>query len=86
MTERSEIRCEQVLLAGGLWSRRFLGNLGVALPTLPLVASVFRTAPMDGPTEIAVGGPDFSFRKRLDGGYTITQRGALFAPLMLDTC
>jgi glycine/D-amino acid oxidase-like deaminating enzyme len=31
-----------------------------------------------------VGGADFSFRKRLDGGYTITQRGALFAPLTLD--
>lgn len=84
VTERGEIRCEQVLLAGGLWSRRFLGNLGVALPTLPLVASVFRTAPMEGPTDIAVGGPDFSFRKRQDGGYTITQRGALFAPLMPD--
>lgn len=84
VTERGEIRCEQVLLAGGLWSRRFLGNLGVSLPTLPLVASVFRTAPMEGPTDIAVGGPDFSFRKRQDGGYTITQRGALYAPLMLD--
>lgn len=84
MTERGEIRCEQVLLAGALWSRRFLGNYGVKLPTLPLVSSVIRTAPMDGPTEIAVGGPDFSFRKRADGGYTITQRGALGAPLMLD--
>lgn len=31
-----------------------------------------------------MGGPDFSFRKRFDGGYTITQRGALGAPLMLD--
>jgi glycine/D-amino acid oxidase-like deaminating enzyme len=39
---------------------------------------------MHGPSEIAVGGPDFSFRKRLDGGYTITQRGALGAPLTLD--
>lgn len=84
VTERGEIRCESVLLAGGLWSRRFLGNHGVALPTLPLVASVLRTAPMEGPSDIAVGAPDFSFRKRLDGGYTITQRGALFAPLMLD--
>jgi len=83
-TERGEIRCDQVLLAGGVWSRRFLGNHGVALPTLPLVASVLRSAPMDGPTDIAVGGPDFSFRKRLDGGFTITQRGALYAPLMLD--
>ena len=84
MTERGEIRCDQVLLAGGLWSRKFLGNMGIALPTLPLVASVIRTAPMNGPTEIAVGGPDFSFRKRLDGGFTITNRGALSAPLMLD--
>lgn len=84
MTEQGEIRCDQVVLAGGLWSRRFLGNLGVSLPTLPLIASVARTAPMAGPTEIAVGGPDFSFRKRLDGGYTITQRGALDAPLLLD--
>lgn len=84
VTERGEIRCEQVLLAGGLWSRRFLGNLGVSLPALPLVCHVARTAPMDGPTGIAVGGPDFSFRKRLDGGFTITQRAALGAPLLLD--
>ncbi|BAV63345.1 NAD(P)/FAD-dependent oxidoreductase [Sphingobium cloacae] len=84
VTERGEIACGQVLLAGGVWSRRFLRNHGVGLLTLPLVASVLRTAPMIGPTDIALGGPDFSFRKRLDGGYTITQRGALFAPLTLD--
>ncbi|WP_244559563.1 MULTISPECIES: FAD-binding oxidoreductase [unclassified Azospirillum] len=84
VTERGEIRCGQVILAGGVWSRRFLGNLGVSLLTLPLVASVLRTAPMEGPCDIAVGAPDFSFRKRHDGGYTITQRGALFAPLTLD--
>lgn len=84
MTERGEIRCDQVLLAGGLWSRRLLGNHGVDLPTLPLICHAIRTAPMEGPTEIAVGGPDFSFRKRLDGGFTIAQRGAVSAPLMLD--
>jgi len=84
VTEFGEIRCDQVLLAGGVWSRRFLGNHGVSLLTLPLVASVMRTAPMEGPTDMAVGAPDFSFRKRLDGGYTITQRGALYAPLTLD--
>ncbi len=84
VTERGEINCEQVLLAGGVWSRRFLGNYGVSLLTLPLVASVLRTEPMDGPTDTATGGPDFSFRKRHDGGYTITQRAALFAPLILD--
>ena len=84
VTERGEVACDAVVLAGGLWSRRFLGNLGVSLPTLPLICYAIRTAPMEGPTEIAVGGPDFSFRKRMDGGFTITQRAALGAPLSLD--
>ena len=83
-TEQGTIHCEQVLLAGGLWSRKFLGNLGVALPTLPLICSVFKTKPMQGPTEIAVGAGDFSFRKHIDGGYIITQRGKLDAPLTPD--
>ncbi len=84
VTEKGEIRCEQVLLAGGAWSRRFLGNLGVSLPTLPLICSVLRTQPMEGPTDTAVGGPDFSFRKHQGGGYIITQRGKLDAPITLD--
>ncbi|MGN7930580.1 NAD(P)/FAD-dependent oxidoreductase [Sphingopyxis sp. 22461] len=84
VTERGEISCDTVLLAGGLWSRRFLGNLGIGFPTLPLTVSVSRTAPMEGPTEIAVGGPDFSFRKRADGGFVITQRSAVKAPITLD--
>lgn len=84
VTEQGEIRCDQVLLAGGLWSRKFLGNQGINLPTLPLTCSVLRTEPMDGPTDIAVGAPDFSFRKHKDGGYIITQRGALDAFLTLD--
>jgi hypothetical protein len=36
------------------------------------------------PTEIAVGAPDFSFRRHIDGGYIVTQRGALDASLTLD--
>lgn len=84
LTERGEIRCEQVLLAGGMWSRRFLGNHGINLPTLPLTCSVMRTGPMDGPTEIALGAPDFSFRRHKDGGFIVTQRGALDAHLTLD--
>jgi glycine/D-amino acid oxidase-like deaminating enzyme len=84
MTEQGEIRCEQVLLAGGVWSRRFLGNLGISYPTLPLICSALRTKPLDGPTDIAIGGPNFSFRKHDDGGYIITQRARLEAPLSLD--
>lgn len=84
VTEKGEVRCDQVLLAGGAWSRRFLGNHGISLPTLPVAAHVLRTKPMEGPTDISVGGPDFSFRKHQDGGFIITQRSALDAPLTLD--
>lgn len=84
VTEQGEIRCDQVLLAGGLWSRKFLGNLKIDLPTLPLTCSVLRTEPMNGPTDIAVGAPDFSFRKHKDGGFIITQRGKLDAFLTWD--
>lgn len=83
-TEKGEVRCEQVLLAGGLWSRKFLSHHGVSFLSLPLICSVLRTRPMAGPTEIAVGAPDFSFRKHQDGGFIITQRGRLDAPLTLD--
>ena len=84
VTEKGEIRCDQVLLAGGLWSRKFLGNLGINFPTLPLICSVFHTDRLPVKTEIAFGAPDFSFRKHRDGGFIITQRGALDAPLTLD--
>ena len=84
VTECGEIKCEHVLLAGGLWSRRFLSNHGVKLPTLPLLGTVIRTKPFDGPTNIAVGASNFSFRKRLDGGYTIMQRAAVDAPITPD--
>ncbi len=47
-------------------------------------APCFALPPMEGPTDIAVGGPDFSFRKHIEGGYIITQRAALDANLTLD--
>ena len=39
---------------------------------------------MEGPSDISIAGPDFSFRKHQDGGYIITQRGALDSPILLD--
>ncbi len=75
-TERGRIACDAVVLAGGAWSRLFCGNLGVEFPQLKVLGSVLRTAPLDGAPEITVGGGDFGFRKRLDGGYTVARRGA----------
>lgn len=85
ITEHGEIQCDHVLLASGAWSRRFLGNMGIHFPTLPLFLSVFKTKPLPNiPIEIAVGAPDFSFRKHIDGGFIMMQRGALDAPLTID--
>jgi glycine/D-amino acid oxidase-like deaminating enzyme len=76
VTERGRIDCSAVVLAGGAWSRLFCGNLGVDFPQLKVLGSVMRTAPLEGAPELSVGGSDFSFRKRLDGGYTVARRNA----------
>jgi len=84
VTELGTIACDRIVLAGGAWSRLFCGNLGMDLPQLKVLGSVFRTQPIDGPT-MAVGGSDFAFRKRLDGGYTIARRGVYEAPIVPDS-
>ncbi|MGO4282813.1 NAD(P)/FAD-dependent oxidoreductase [Bosea sp. TAB14] len=85
VTERGPIACQRVVLAGGAWSRLFLGNLGIDLPALKILGSVFRTEPLDGPPVHAVGASDFAFRKRQDGGYTIAHRGASVAEIVPDS-
>jgi glycine/D-amino acid oxidase-like deaminating enzyme len=70
VTEKGFIACQAVLLAGGVWSSRFCGNLDIDLPLLPLNSYALRTAALDGP-EICVRGGSLGIRKNLDGGYTI---------------
>jgi glycine/D-amino acid oxidase-like deaminating enzyme len=85
VTEKGAIACDTVVLAGGAWSRRFCGNLGVALPQLTVVNSVMRTEPIDtGLTRTCAGG-HFTFRKRLDGGYTITHNHYSVADVVPDS-
>lgn len=85
VTERGTIACSQVVLAGGAWSRLFLGNLGIDFPQLKVLGSVLRTEPLDGPPPYAVGASDFAFRKRQDGGYTVAHRGASTAEIVPDS-
>jgi glycine/D-amino acid oxidase-like deaminating enzyme len=44
-----------------------------------------RTEPLDGPPELAVAGPDFAFRKRKDGGYTVARRNEYEAHIVPDS-
>ena len=85
VTEKGTIACEQVVLAGGAWSRRFLHNLGIEFPQLTVISSVMRTAPLDTGLEKSCSGGKFAFRKRLDGGYTITHRHLSIADILPDS-
>jgi glycine/D-amino acid oxidase-like deaminating enzyme len=71
VTERGEIRCNAVVLAGGAWSGLFMGNNGLDLPQLKVMNSVMRTKPLEGGPEEAIWASGFAIRKRQDGGYTI---------------
>ena len=44
-----------------------------------------RTAPLEGAPEQGTGGAGFAFRKRLDGGYTVANRGASIAEIVPDS-
>lgn len=85
VTERGTIACDAAVLAGGAWSRLFCGNMGIDFPQLKVLGSVMRTTPIDGPPELAVAGPDFAFRKRRDGGYTVARRNKYEAHVVPDS-
>jgi glycine/D-amino acid oxidase-like deaminating enzyme len=71
VTERGTIRTHRVVLAGGYWSERFLGNLAVRFPQTGVISSVMRTSPLDLGHGRTFAGRRFAARKRLDGGYTL---------------
>ena len=84
VTEKGRIECQSVVLAGGAWSRLFCGNLGVELPQLKVLGSVMRTERLDGGPEISASGDLFGYRKRMDGGYTISTLGVRTIDLAPD--
>ncbi|WP_232281076.1 NAD(P)/FAD-dependent oxidoreductase [Novosphingobium nitrogenifigens] len=76
VTERGTIRAGRVIVAGGVWTRRILSDLGIALPQLPVRATVARTQPgfadgvRQGPLPDFLDGV-FGVRRRADGGFTV---------------
>jgi len=85
VTERGTIRCAAAVLAGGAWSRLFCGNMGLDLPQMQVVGSVARTRPLPGGPDLSLAGPKFGFRKREDGGYIVSQAGALITDIVPDS-
>lgn len=70
-TERGFIKCSTVLCSGGAWSSALLYQNGIQLPQLTVKASVFRTEKAPLVFEGNAAGSGLSFRRRVDGGYTI---------------
>ncbi|MDQ0456324.1 NAD(P)/FAD-dependent oxidoreductase [Rhizobium paknamense] len=85
VTERGPIACSSVVLAGGAWSRLFSGNMGVDFPQLKILASVARATSVEGVPDMPVGADNFSFRRRLDGSFTVAMRNANVAPIVPDS-
>jgi glycine/D-amino acid oxidase-like deaminating enzyme len=85
VTEKGRIACSSVVVAGGVWSRLFLGNLGVAFPQLKLVATAARLENAAGVPDLPLGDSQFGLRPRRDGGYTLGPRNKDIAPIIPDS-
>jgi len=70
-TEHGQIGANAVLCAGGAWSTFLLRGCGIRLPQLTVKASVARTAPAPLLFNGNASGSKVSFRRRLDGGYSV---------------
>jgi glycine/D-amino acid oxidase-like deaminating enzyme len=84
ITEKGRIACQSVVLAGGAWSRLMCGSMGIELPQLKVQLSVLRTQKLDGGPETSATGTGFGYRKRLDGGYNVSNRGANIFDIVPD--
>ena len=85
VTEKGDIKCSAVVVAGGAWTRLFLGNLGIEFPQLKILGTAARVDNVADVPRMPVGGGDFAFRKRLDGGLTVALRNTNIAPITPDS-
>jgi glycine/D-amino acid oxidase-like deaminating enzyme len=85
VTENGRVACDAVVLAGGAWSRLFCGNLGIDLPQLKILGSVMATGKVEGGPETSAAAADYGFRKRLDGGYTVSRLNSNIHDIVPDS-
>lgn len=85
VTEHGRVRCQQVVLAGGAWSRLFCGNHGVYLPQLSIHSSLVRIAPLAGGPGANTFAPGYAFRQHADGGYVFGPTHGHTVPVTRDS-
>ena len=75
VTELGPVRAQAAVCAAGAWSSLLLRHLGLDLPQLTFRATVARTAPAPDFYDGNASAPGFGFRRRQDGGYTVSAAG-----------
>ncbi|OCW57308.1 NAD(P)/FAD-dependent oxidoreductase [Hoeflea olei] len=75
-TEAGFISASQVVVAGGAWSSLFLARHGVSIPQLSVRSSVARSGPMAEMFAGCAHDEELAFRRREDGGYTLSSLGS----------
>ncbi|EBX7469909.1 FAD-dependent oxidoreductase [Salmonella enterica subsp. diarizonae] len=85
VTEKGSIKTSRVVLAGGAWSRLFMQNLDINLPTLPAYQSqqIISGAPGAPGGNVALPGNIF-FREQADGTYATSPR-IIIAPVIKES-
>ena len=85
ITELGAVRARAVVCASGVWSSAFLANLGVSFPQLLVKGTVVRTSAVSEAFSGGAGSDKFSFRRRQDGGYTLSLGDYLDHSLCADS-
>ena len=75
VTEHGELRCKQVVMAGGAWASSFCNQLGIPFPQVSVRASVLSVAPGIEGLPDALHTQQASVTRRGDGGYTLAISG-----------
>jgi glycine/D-amino acid oxidase-like deaminating enzyme len=75
ITESGSVRCQAVLVAGGAWTGAFLRHHGLRFLQASVKSTSFCTVAAPSVTEGGVAMGDITFRRRLDGGYTVGLSG-----------
>ncbi|WP_367160288.1 FAD-binding oxidoreductase [Kozakia baliensis] len=75
VTERGTIRTRQVVMAGGVWTRSFLNQLGINFPQASVRSSILSVKPGAKGLPDALHTTKASVTRRGDGGYTLAISG-----------
>ncbi len=72
ITELGAVRTKAIVCAAGAWASTFLRNLNIRFPQLLVKGTVARTNPCPDGFSGGACSEKFSFRRRQDGGYTLS--------------